>query len=78
MKAILARHAATCKPMRSKLLLDEFLVEYDLDPTKTVCFTTNSVMIYNTVRLVEQYLNWHFTKSQNVNLFHLQMQHTES
>ena len=51
------------KPIRRKPLLDEFLVESELDPEKTVCFTTNSNLIYNSVKLVEEHLGWYFTKS---------------
>ena len=35
-------------------------------------------MVYNTVKLVDKHLGWYFTKSQNVNMFHLQIQQTES
>ena len=74
----MAQHRDTSKPMRTKPLLEDFLRECDLTPERTVCFTTNSSMIYNTVKMVEHHLNWHFTKSQNINLFHLQLQQTES
>ena len=59
--------------MRSKPLLDEFIRESERSVEKTVCYTTNSSMIYNTVKLVDQHLNWYFTKSQNVNMFHMQI-----
>ena len=52
--------------------------ECELDPIDTVCFTTNSNFFYNAVKLVDGHLNWHFTKSQNVNMFHFQFQQTES
>ena len=58
-------------------MLDEYLRECEFDPEKVVCYTTNSNLVYNTVKLVEKYLSWHFTKSQNVNMFHLQFQQTE-
>ena len=53
-------------------------MESELDPRKTVCYTTNSTMLFNAVKQVEKYLNWHFTKSKNVNMFHLQLSQTES
>ena len=70
---ILSKFKGTDWPKRSKPLLDEYLRECELDPKKVVCFTTNSNLVYNTVKLVDKYLKWHFTKSQNVNMFHLQI-----
>ena len=69
---IMARYEGRTRPMRNKPLLEEYLRESELDPSKTLSFTTNSNLFYNSVKLVEQYLNWHFTKSLNVNMFHLQ------
>jgi hypothetical protein len=70
---ILFKFEGTARPQRSKPLLDEYLRECGLDPLKVLCFTTNSNLVYNTVKLVDKYLNWHFTKSQNVNVFHVQI-----
>ena len=77
-KKIKDRYEGTIRPKRTKPLLDDFLRESDLDPQKTVCFTTNSNLVYNSVKLVDKHLDWYFTKSQNVNMFHMQIQQTES
>lgn len=60
---ILKKYRSTCVPQKKKPLLDEFLRECDLDPLKVVSFTTNSSHVYNSVKLVDHHLNWHFTKS---------------
>ena len=70
-KKVMEKYLGTERPQRKKHLLDEYLIECEQDPAKTVCFTTNSNLVYKTVKLVEDHLGWHFTKSQNVNLFHL-------
>lgn len=71
---ILEKYNGTFKPMRTKTLLTEFLEECELDTERTLCFTTNSQMIYGCYKLLEKHLSWYFSKSLNVNLFHLQMQ----
>ena len=52
-KEIMNLHNSTQKPMRKKPLLDEFLRESERNPENTVCFTTNSNMIYNAVKLID-------------------------
>lgn len=77
-EAIITKYKGSVRPIRAKPLLDEYMRECELDPIDTVCFTTNSNFFYNAVKLVDGHLNWHFTKSQNVNMFHFQFQQTES
>ena len=59
------------------MLLDDLLRRSDLDPRKVLSFTTNSNMVYSLFKKVEPVLNWFFTKVQNVNMFHLQLQQNE-
>ena len=48
-----------------------------MDPNKVLSFTTNSNMVYGLFKKVEPVINWYFTKIQNVNMFHLQLQQNE-
>ena len=59
--------------MRRKTVLDEYLEEAELDEKRTVCFTTNSKVVYSLYKQVEHLMDWHFTKAQNVTMFHLQL-----
>ena len=76
-QAILRKHHDSQVPRRTKMLLDDLLRRSDLDPSTVVSFTTNSNMVYALFKQIEPAINWYFTKVQNVNMFHPQLQQNE-
>ena len=74
---ILRKHHDSQVPRRRKMLLDDLLRRSDLDPSTVLSFTTNSNMVYALFKKIEPAINWYFTKVQNVNMFHLQLQQNE-